>query len=75
MIGVLQTLALGTWFLLGVSLDYQHGFYVGLILITGLFAFQQTLTHGRSREGCFAAFKNNIWVGVVLLAATLIEVA
>jgi 4-hydroxybenzoate polyprenyltransferase len=35
MIGVLQTLALGTWFLLGVSLDYQHGFYVGLILITG----------------------------------------
>jgi 4-hydroxybenzoate polyprenyltransferase len=74
MIGVLQTLALGTWFLLGVSLDYQHGFYVGLILITGLFAFQQTLTHDRSRDGCFAAFKNNIWVGVVLLAATLIEV-
>jgi 4-hydroxybenzoate polyprenyltransferase len=43
-------------------------------LITGLFAFQQTLTHDRSRDGCFAAFKNNIWVGVVLLAATLIEV-
>ena len=75
MIGVLQTLALGTWFLLGVSLDYQHGFYVGPIFITGLFAFQQTLTHDRARDGCFAAFKNNIWVGVVLLAATLIEVA
>jgi 4-hydroxybenzoate polyprenyltransferase len=74
MIGVLQTLALGTWFLLGVSLDYQHGFFIGLILITGLFAYQQTLTRDRSRDGCFAAFKNNIWVGVVLLAATLLEV-
>ena len=74
MIGVLQTLALGTWFLLGVSLDYQHGFFIGLILITGLFAYQQNLTRDRSRDGCFAAFNNNIWVGVVLLAATLLEV-
>ena len=74
MIGVLQALALGTWLVLGVSLDYQHGFFIGLILIIGLFAYQQTLTRDRSRDGCFAAFKNNIWVGVVLLAATLLEV-
>ena len=74
MIAVLQTLALGTWFLLGVNLNYQGAFFVGLIIITGLFAYQQTLIRDRSRDGCFAAFKNNIWVGVTLLAATLIEV-
>ena len=74
MIAVLQTLALAAWFLVGVSLNYQHGFFLGLIAITGLFAYQQLLIKDRSREGCFAAFKNNIWVGVVLLGATLIEV-
>ena len=74
MIAVLQTLALGTWFLLGVNLKYQGAFFVGLIIITGLFAYQQTLIRDRSRDGCFAAFRNNIWVGFTLLAATLIEV-
>lgn len=74
MIAVLQTLALGTWFLLGVNLNYQSAFFVGLIIITGLFAYQQTLIRDRSRDGCFAAFKNNVWVGVTLLAASLIEV-
>ena len=74
MIATLQTLALAAWFLVGVSLHYQDGFFWGLIAITGLFAYQQLLIKDRSREGCFAAFKNNIWVGVVLLGATLIEV-
>lgn len=74
MIVVLQTLALAAWFLVGVSLNYQNGFFLGLIAITALFVYQQLLIKNRSREGCFAAFKNNIWVGVVLLGATLIEV-
>ena len=74
MICLLQSLALGTWFLLGVSLDYQKAFFIGLIVATGLFAYQQHLIRDRSREGCFAAFKNNIWVGVALLTSSLIEV-
>ncbi len=74
MICLLQGLALGTWFLLGVSLDYQNAFFIGLIVATGLFAYQQRLIRDRSREGCFAAFKNNIWVGVALLTSSLIEV-
>ena len=73
-IGALQTLALGAWFLLGINLDYEHIFFIGLIAITGLFAYQQHLICDRSREGCFAAFKNNIWVGVVLLVTTVLEV-
>ena len=75
MICLLQSLALGTWFLLGVSLDYRNAFFIGLIVATGLFAYQQHLIRDRRRAGCFAAFKNNIWVGVALLTSTLIEVA
>ena len=75
MICVLQSLALGTWFLLGVSLNYQNAFFIGLIIATGLFAYQQHLIRDRSREGCFAAFRSNIWVGVALLTSTLLEVA
>ena len=74
MICLLQSLALGTWFLLGVSLDYRNAFFIGLIVVTGLFAYQQHLIRDRRRAGCFAAFKNNIWVGVTLLTSTLIEV-
>ncbi len=74
MIAVMQTLALAAWFLVGVQLNYQHGFYLGLIAITGLFAYQQIRIKDRGRDGCFAAFKNNIWVGFVLLVTTLIEV-
>ena len=75
MICLLQSLALGTWFLLGVSLDYRNAFFIGLIVATGLFAYQQHLIRDRRRAGCFAAFKNNIWVGFALLTSTLIEVA
>ncbi len=74
MIAALQTLTLAAWFFVGVSLNYQQGFFLGLIVITGLFAYQQRLIRTRSRESCFAAFKNNIWVGGVLLVATLSEV-
>ena len=57
MICVLQSLALGTWFLLGVSLDYQNVFYIGLIAVTGLFAYQQHLIRDRSREGLLCRFQ------------------
>ena len=57
MIAVLQTLALGTWFLLGVNLKYQGAFFVGLIIITGLFAYQQKLIRDRSRDGCFCSIQ------------------
>ena len=75
MICLLQSLALGTWFLVGVKSGLRNAFFIGLIVATGLFAYQQHLIRDRSREGCFAAFKNNIWVGVALLTSTLIEVA
>ena len=73
MIGVLQALTLTGLYLLGLRLDYEHAYYVGLAVITGFFIYQQWLIRDRERMACFAAFRNNILVGASLLTFTLIE--
>jgi 4-hydroxybenzoate polyprenyltransferase len=73
MIGVLQALTLTGLYLLGLRLDYEHAYYVGLAVIAGFFIYQQWLIRDRERMACFAAFRNNILVGASLLTFTLIE--
>ena len=73
MIGVLQALTLTGLYLLGQRLGYEHAYYAGLIVIAGLFVYQQWLIRDRDRMGAFAAFRNNILVGASLLIFTLIE--
>ncbi len=73
MIGALQ---IGAWLgflLLGIDLGYQHLYFVGLVLIACLFGYQHWLIRDRQRDGCFEAFRSNIWVGVSLLTGTLLE--
>ncbi|MDB0049937.1 4-hydroxybenzoate octaprenyltransferase [Pseudomonadales bacterium] len=73
MIGALQTLTLAGLYLLGQRLGYAHAYYVGLVIILGLFVYQQWLIRDRDRMGAFAAFRNNILVGASLLTFTLTE--
>lgn len=73
MIGALQALTLAGLYLLGQKLGYAHAYYVGLIIILGLFVYQQWLIRDRDRMGAFAAFRNNILVGASLLTFTLTE--
>ena len=73
MIGVLQALTLTGLYLLGLRLDYEHAYYIGLALIAGFFIYQQWLIRDRERMACLAAFRNNILVGASLLTFTLIE--
>jgi len=35
--------------------------------------YHHTLICTRSREGCFAAFRHNSWVGLALFAGTVID--
>ncbi|MCR9277944.1 MAG: 4-hydroxybenzoate octaprenyltransferase [Pseudomonadaceae bacterium] len=72
-IGILQVLTVLALYRLGLSLDYDIAYFLGLLIIAGLFIHQQRLTRKRSKEGCFAAFKNNIWVGFVLFCAVVAE--
>ena len=49
--------------------------WLALVIVTGLFAWQLWTMRDRSRAHCFAAFRNNNWVGCVLWAGILFSLA
>jgi 4-hydroxybenzoate polyprenyltransferase len=72
-IGFLQAL-----FLLTLSLSAQHFglgwiFQLGLVGAAGMFVYQQKLIRHRERDACFAAFLHNHWVGMLIFAATALD--
>jgi 4-hydroxybenzoate polyprenyltransferase len=58
-----RALGLGGWFLLGVALAVAQA------------AWHYTLIRGRSRAGCFKAFRLNHWVGAALFAGAALDLA
>ena len=74
LIAVLQALALLSWGSLSVLGRTGVLFWVGLGVVVALFTFQHRRMRKRDREGCFAAFNNNVWVGFALFAATVLDV-
>jgi 4-hydroxybenzoate polyprenyltransferase len=73
MVGLLQACALLTFYLLGEQLDYGTAYRLGLLAALGLFAYQHRLIRHRSRDGCFRAFRNNVWVGFALFCGVVLE--
>ncbi|MEM1433373.1 MAG: 4-hydroxybenzoate octaprenyltransferase [Pseudomonadota bacterium] len=73
MILLLQGLALCAFVLAGRALGYGGFYFAGLLIMGALFVYQFQSTRRRSREACFAAFKNNIWAGFALFAGTVLE--
>ena len=58
-------------FLLAMLLVAQRGhlhwpYFAGIGIAALLFGWQQWVLRGREREACFAAFRNNNWVGLAL---------
>ena len=49
--------------------------WLALVIVVGLFAWQLWTMRDRSRAHCFAAFRNNNWVGCVLWAGILFSLA
>jgi 4-hydroxybenzoate polyprenyltransferase len=54
-------LALLAW--VGMRLALAWPFYAGLALAAAMMTWHWTLIRGRTREGCFRAFRHNNWVG------------
>lgn len=72
-IGILQMLVVGGLFLLGSRLSSGPFFYMTVTLGAGLFVYQQYLIRERSRQGCFKAFLNNHWFGMVVFCGLLLD--
>jgi 4-hydroxybenzoate polyprenyltransferase len=74
-IGGMQAMMLLALVLLGRSLHFDPWYYAGLGVGAVLFLWQQWLIRHRDRAGCFAAFQNNGYFGVVVFAGILLEYA
>jgi len=55
----------------GVRLDLGWPFYAGLAAAGGMMAYHWFLIRGRTREGCFKAFRHNNWVGLAVFAGVV----
>lgn len=65
-IGLMQLAMLVGLFLLGNQLAMGAFYYMGITIAAGLSVYQQYLIRERSRAGCFQAFLNNHWLGLVV---------
>ena len=75
MIAILQISALVTLLLIPRSIELADWYYLGLGGAAALFIYQHYLIRHRTREGCFAAFLNNHWVGLSLFAGIALHYA
>ncbi len=59
-------LAILAW--IGIALRLGWPYYAGLAAAAAMMLWHYTLIRGRSREGCFKAFRQNNWVGAAIFA-------
>ncbi|QIA62195.1 4-hydroxybenzoate octaprenyltransferase [Vibrio astriarenae] len=70
-IGALQLATLLLLMLLGYLNQLSSAFNWCLLVVGGLFVYQQWLIRHREREACFQAFLNNNYVGMAITAGIL----
>ncbi len=57
----------------GVRLGLGAPYYAGLGAAAAMMAYHWRLIRGRSRAGCFKAFRHNNWVGAVIFAGIVVN--
>jgi len=57
----------------GVALELGWPYHAGLIVAAGMMLYHYTLIRGRSREGCFRAFRHNNWVGLAIFTGIVLS--
>ena len=67
-LGVLQGLLLIDLWLIGGRAALGWPFQLALVVVAGLFVYQQWLIRRREPARCFRAFLNNNWVGAAIFA-------
>ncbi|BBU97807.1 4-hydroxybenzoate octaprenyltransferase [Providencia rettgeri] len=72
-IGLLQLLMVGLLLVIGSLAGLGTLYYISLVLVAGLFIYQQQLMVNRERAPCFKAFMNNNFVGLILFIGIFIS--
>jgi len=72
-IAFLQLMVLAILFTVGEILAFGWPYQLSLIIVAGLFSYQQMLIANRQKEACFEAFLHNHWVGLIVFIGILIE--
>jgi 4-hydroxybenzoate polyprenyltransferase len=72
-IGSLQIIFLLIMYNVGQTLDLRFFYLIGLVAAAGLFIYQQYLIIERDRDGCFNAFLNNHWVGLLIFVGIVLH--
>jgi 4-hydroxybenzoate polyprenyltransferase len=72
--GFYGTYLLGWWWI-GHSLGLGRWYLAGLGVAGVQAAWHYTLIRGRTREGCFRAFRLNHWVGFAVFAGVALDLA
>ncbi len=67
MVGVVQLCFFVVMLLVGSQLALGRYYYLALAVAGGLALYQQFLIRNREPDGCFKAFLNNNWLGIVVL--------
>jgi 4-hydroxybenzoate polyprenyltransferase len=67
--------ALGIDFAVGWSLGLRGWFAAGMAVAAGLALYHFQLIKGRERMACFAAFRNNNWLGAAVFAGIALDYA
>ena len=73
MVAALQASTVVTLALLGLRMQFGVAYFLGIAVAAALFVHQQRMIRDRKPAHCFAAFRNNVWVGFALFAGTVSE--
>lgn len=74
-LGILMATLLLTLLLVGQRAQLQWPFQIALVVALLLFAWQLWNMRWRQRDACFAAFRNNNWVGGVVWLGMIVALA
>ena len=66
-------LYLGIWAWLGTGQGLGWAYFSGLAVAAGIAWWHYTLIRGRSRDGCFRAFRLNHWLGFAVFAGLVLD--
>ena len=68
-------LHLAGWWVLGTMLGLDGVFRIGLALAAAQAVWHGTMIRTRSRDGCFAAFRMNHWLGCTVFCGVALDLA